>query len=108
MWETVSKDNDGIYIYVTMKLVRICLKYQSFAVVRSFQQVLIQNHFPINFQYIYPTKLFLPSLWSTQTEIDPELNQYYVDPFTLQWELELMHIEIYCTRHHKFPCEVTM
>ena len=53
-------------------------------------------------------------LWSIQTELEWdqewewELNQYYVDPFTLQWELELTHIEIYCTRHHKFPCKVTM
>ena len=54
------------------------------------------------------------SLWSIQTELERdwewerELNQYYVDPFTVQWELELMHIEIYCTGHHKFPFKVTM
>ena len=49
---------------------------------------------------------------SIQTELERdrererELNQYYADPFTL--ELEHTHIEIYHTRHHKFPCKFTM
>ena len=53
-------------------------------------------------------------LGSIQTELErdreweQELNQYCADPFTLQWELEPMYIEIYCTRHHKFPCKVTV
>ena len=49
--------------------------------------------------------LFRQSLNGTR---ERELNQYDANSFTLQLELELTHIEIYCTRHHKFPCKVTM
>ena len=58
------------------------------------------------FRYVFISKI--KNLWSIKTELEQdreqelELNQYYANPFTLQWE------PTHCTSHHKFSCKVTM